>query len=146
MLDRIQVWAGSSDSPVQLAEVEGWLNQAVDIFNHARIVIDPWQAVGMAQRLRGRGVAVQEFNFTSASVGRLASALHQLLRNRALALPNDEALLDELANVRLRETTPGVYRLDHDPDQHDDRAVNKSAMATAARSVVLLPPRARVRN
>jgi phage terminase large subunit-like protein len=69
VLDRIQVWAGSSDSPVQLAEVEVWLNEAVDIFNHARIVIDPWQAVGMAQRLRGRGVAVQEFNFTSASVG-----------------------------------------------------------------------------
>ncbi len=123
VLDRIQVWAGSADNSVRLSDVEAWLNQAVGTYNQARIVIDPWQAVGLAQRLRAKGVSVREFNFTSASVGRLASALHQLLRNRALALPNDEALLDELANVRLRETTPGVYRLDHDPDQHDDRAI-----------------------
>ena len=39
-----------------------------------------------------------------------------------LAPPNDAPLLDELANVRLRETSPGVA-LDHDPDKHDDRAV-----------------------
>ena len=136
VLDRIQVWAGSTDNSVRLSDVEAWLSQAVDAYNHARIVIDPWQAVGMAQRLRGRGVAVQEFNFTSASVGRLASALHQLLRNRALALPNDEALLDELANVRLRETTPGVYRLDHDPDQHDDRAI---ALGLAANQLLSRP-------
>lgn len=136
VLDRIQVWAGSADSPVQLSEVEGWLSQAVETYNQARIVIDPWMAVGIAQRLRGRGVAVREFNFTSASVGRLASALHQLLRNRALSLPNDEALLDELANVRLRETTPGVYRLDHDADQHDDRAI---ALALAANQLLSRP-------
>jgi hypothetical protein len=33
-------------------------------------------------------------------------------------------LLDELRNVRLRETTtPNVYRLDHDSSRHDDRAI-----------------------
>jgi hypothetical protein len=49
--------------------------------------------------------------------------LHSLIRERALAIPDDEALIDELANMRLRESSPGVYRLDHDPDKHDDRAV-----------------------
>ena len=136
VLDRIQVWAGTSDRPVRLSDVEAWLSQAVGSYNQARITINPWQAVGMSQRLRSKGVSVQEFNFTSASVGRLASALHQLLRNRALALPNDEALLDELANVRLRETTPGVYRLDHDADQHDDRAI---ALGLAANQLLNRP-------
>ena len=28
------------------------------------------------------------------------------------------------AHVRLRETSPGVYRLDHDSGRHDDRAVS----------------------
>lgn len=55
--------------------------------------------------------------------------LHQLLRERRLALPDDPDLLEELANVRLRETSPGVLRLDHDPDKHDDHAV---ALALAA--------------
>jgi len=49
--------------------------------------------------------------FSSASVGRLASTLHLLLRKRAFALPDDPELLDELANVRLRETSPGVLRM-----------------------------------
>jgi hypothetical protein len=31
-------------------------------------------------------------------------------------------LLDELATVRLRESTPGVCRLHHDASGHDDRA------------------------
>jgi len=49
--------------------------------------------------------------------------LHNLLRERRIALPDDPGLRDELANVRLRETSPGVYRLDHDQGRHDDRAI-----------------------
>jgi hypothetical protein len=50
-----------------------------------------------------------------------------------LRLPDDEALLDELANVRLRETSPGVMRMDHDAGRHDDRAI---ALALAAHRLV----------
>ena len=60
--------------------------------------------------------------FSVQSVGRLASTLTLLIRNYALALPDDP---DELANLRLRETSPGVLRIDHDPDKHDDRANRK---------------------
>ena len=52
-----------------------------------------------------------------------------LIRNRALALPDDEELVSELANLRLRETAPGVLRIEHDADKHDDRAI---ALALAA--------------
>jgi phage terminase large subunit-like protein len=120
-----------------LADVEEWALQAAASFR-ARVVLDPWQAAGLAQRLRRRGrIQVEEFTFSSASVGRLASTLHLLLRNRALALPDDPELLDELANVRLRETSPGVLRMDHDPDLHDDRAV---ALAMAAHTLLERPP------
>ena len=89
------------------------------------------------QRLRSRGIQVEEFTFSSASVGRLASTLHMLLRNRRLALPDDPELLEELANVRLRETSPGVLRMDHDPDKHDDRAI---ALALAAHRLLERSP------
>jgi hypothetical protein len=133
VLDRIEVWQGTRAEPVKLADVEAWIAQASAAYNGAPVVLDPWQAVGLAQRLRAQGVHVDEFTFSSSSVGRLASTLHLLLRNRALALPNDPELLDELANVRLRETSPGVLRLDHDPDKHDDRAI---ALALAAHHLV----------
>ena len=54
---------------------------------------------------------------------------YNLIRSHRLALPRDDDLIDELMNVRLRETSPGVYRMDHDPGRHDDRAI---ALALAA--------------
>jgi hypothetical protein len=60
-----------------------------------------------------RGAHVHEFAFTAASVGRLALALHQAIRNYRIALPDDEMLLDELVTVRMRKNTLGMYRLDH---------------------------------
>jgi phage terminase large subunit-like protein len=129
VLDRMQVWGGSRDSPVRLADVEEWLLQASRTYNRAKVVFDPWQAAGLSQRLKARGVRVEEFTFSATSVARLATTLHLLIRDHALALPPDEALLEELANVRLRETSPGVLRMDHDPDGHDDRAI---ALALAA--------------
>lgn len=93
-------------------------------YGHARIRLDPWQGVGLAQRLRDRGVSVEEWSFTSQSVGRLGQNLHLLLRDHRMSQPDDRELLDELQTVRLRESSPGVYRLDHDAGRHDDRALS----------------------
>jgi len=101
-----------------------WLLHASKDYNNAALIFDPWQAAGTMQRLRTQGVRVVEFSFTAASVGKLAVALHNALRNRSLALPDDPDLIDELSNVRIRESTPNVYRLDHVPGQHDDRAIS----------------------
>jgi hypothetical protein len=122
VLDRMQVWEGSRAEPVRLGVVEEWLEQAARAFV-APIVLDPWQSAGMAQRLEARGLAVEEFTFSQSSVGRLAVTLYRLLRERALALPDDELLVDELSTVRLRQTGPGTFRLDHVSGRHDDMAV-----------------------
>ncbi|MDQ3218234.1 MAG: hypothetical protein M3Q18_10370 [Actinomycetota bacterium] len=124
VLDRIAVWQGTRKDPVQLSDVEAWLLHASKDYNNAALIFDPWQAAGTMQRLRTQGVRVVEFSFTAASVGKLAVALHNALRNRSLALPDDPDLIDELSNVRIRESTPNVYRLDHVPGQHDDRAIS----------------------
>jgi phage terminase large subunit-like protein len=122
-LDRMEVWAGTRANPVELRVVEEWLVEAARRYNGAELVIDPWQGIGMAQRLRSAGLRVREYAFTPSSVSRLAVTLHTQIRDHRLALPDDDALVGELAHVRLRETSPGVLRLDHDPDKHDDRAV-----------------------
>jgi hypothetical protein len=56
-----------------------------------------------------------------------------------LRLPDDPELLDELANVRLRESSPGVLRMDHDAGRHDDRAI---ALALASHRLVSRDERA----
>lgn len=116
---------------MQLADVERLALEASKSYGHARIRLDPWQGIGLALRLRDRGVSVEEWSFTAQSVGRLGANLHVLLRDHRLALPDDQELLDELMTVRVRESAPGVYRLDHDSGQHDDRAVSLGLAALA---------------
>lgn len=130
VLDRMEVLSGTRDRPVSLQAIEDLAYQAATTYR-APVRVDPWQAVGLAQRLRARGVSITEVSFTPALVGRLAMTLHLLLREHRLALPDDEDLLDELGTVRLRETTPGVFRLDHDAGNHDDRAVSLGLAAVA---------------
>jgi phage terminase large subunit-like protein len=140
VLDRIEVWEGKKSKPVRLAEVGSWLLEASRTFNGAGLVFDPFQAVGLAQRLEDSGVRTSSFTFSSASVGRLARTLHQLLRDRAFVLPaDDQELLEELRNVRIVEKQPGVFRMDHDRGRHDDRAV---ALALAAHQLLEDPPAA----
>ena len=142
VLDRMQVWAGSRRKPVELGVVEEWLLEAHRQYR-CDLVADPWQAIGMLQRLRARGVKVREFTFSQGSVGRLATTLHTTIRDRHLALPDDKELLEELAAVRLRETNvPGVLRMDHDASRHDDRAI---ALALAAWSLLEHVPKKKAR-
>ena len=108
-------------------------------YGSARVVADPYQAVGLLQRLRARGLAAQEFAFTAQSVGRLAAGLFNAIRDRVVALPADDELLDELAHVRLRESSPGVFRLDHDAGRHDDRAVALALVVTSLQQQASAP-------
>lgn len=122
-VDVLQRWRGTRENPVQLADIEAAVADVHDRYR-PRVLVDPWQASGLVQRLEGRGVDITEFPFTSQSVGRVAHALYSLLRSRRIGLPaDDEVLRDELLNVRVRETQPGAFRLDHDSGKHDDQAV-----------------------
>jgi hypothetical protein len=128
VVDRQDVWQGSRARPVNLSDVEGFLRELWRAYR-CPFRVDPFQAVHLAQRLRAAGIPVEEFTFSSQSVGRLAVTLYRLLADRLLLLPDDEDLVDELVNVRLRETAPGQYRIDHDPDKHDDRVISLALVA-----------------
>jgi phage terminase large subunit-like protein len=128
VVDRQDVWQGSRARPVNLSEVEGFLRELWRAYR-CPFRVDPFQAVHLAQRLRAAGIPVEEFTFSSQSVGRLAVTLYRLLADRLLLLPDDQDLVDELVNVRLRETAPGQYRIDHDPDKHDDRVISLALVA-----------------
>ena len=78
---------------------------------------------------RGAPVA-QEATSTSASAG-----LGSRDACTKLALPNDPERWRSCANVRLRETSPCVLRMDHDADQHDDRAIALAASKLLDRPV-----------
>ena len=68
----------------------------------------------------------------------------QLIREHALALPDDPDLLDELRNVRLREASPGVFRLDHDRGRSRRSSSRAGARRVPARRARYAEPGANV--
>ena len=127
---RFLFWCGPD---MAQEDVEAWLHETVRAYSRAEVVCDPWQAAHLMQNLRNPRVRIQEFPFSAQSVGRLAVTLHRLLRDHQVTLPDDPDLIDELANVKLVETSPSSYRIDHDSSAHDDRVIS---LALAAHKLV----------
>lgn len=123
VVDDLRVWTPRPGSPVPHEDVEACVEDAARAYG-ATVVYDPAEMRGMAQRLTRAGVRMEQFTFTEASVGRLALTLMNLLKDREIALPADEDLVDELVSVQLVHRGPGRWRLDHDSGAHDDRAVS----------------------
>lgn len=132
VVDQVLAWSGTPAVPVDLSEVEATLFVLARSYNGATLVVDPYQGIGMAQRLRAGGFEVVEFTFSAGSVGQLAATVVYLLRQKLLSLPDDLELVRELERVRLVERTPGVVRMDHDAGDHDDRVTALALAATEA--------------
>jgi hypothetical protein len=128
VVDLMRVWQGTRKDPVQLEEVELAAAQECAAYG-ATLVYDPREFVGAAGRLRRQGLAAEPFHFSPGSKAVLAITMIRLVKDSALDLPNDEALLDELVHVNIRETSTGMVALDHDPGRHDDRAVSLALAA-----------------
>ena len=87
VVDRLARWRGSRRKPVDLSEVERWIEAASREYNNAHVHADPFQTVSLLQRLRSRGILASEFVFSAQCVGRVANALHLALRNRLIWIP-----------------------------------------------------------
>lgn len=119
------VWlrTGTPSSPVQVAEVEAKIAEIRHRFNGARVLVDPYQMVGTAQRM-----GLTEFAFTSQSVAMMSSKLLGLIREGRLRLLPDPALRDELLSLVVKDTSYG-WRMLASPGAHDDLVM---ALAVAA--------------
>lgn len=124
VVDRQWAWHGSKGAPVDLSLVEATIMEAHLAYGRPTLVLDPFQGELLSQRLRRRSVRVEAYNFNQGSISRLAGTMYELLSGRLLDLPDDEALVDELAAARIIERAPGLWRIDHDQGGHDDRVIS----------------------
>lgn len=142
VVDRMRVWTPSRLAPIDQGEVLNYVAEVAFQYQ-ALVTFDPYDASGMMQELQARGVAVESYNMQStAAVDKLATTLFHLTRDRRLVLPKPtahpdaEELLEELEHIRLRKTSLGTLRIDHDSNRHDDRGM---AIGLAAQSLVYAP-------
>ena len=73
----------------------------------ASVVVDPWQAALMGQRLRARGVAVTEYSFSGDSRRKLFASVLDLVRGGRLRCRPHDDLRRELLAWRSQETAAG---------------------------------------
>jgi Phage Terminase len=130
VVEGLTTWAGQQGEKVDLTAVEDEV-ATVAATVKAPIVLDPWQAVLMAQRLRARGLPVIEYPFTGEGRRKLFGSMLDLIRNgRLRSRPHDD-LRRELLGLEVTQTASG-WRVDHRAGRHDDHVV---AVALAAQRV-----------
>jgi phage terminase large subunit-like protein len=129
VLDRLDVFVPSKGRDIDLQALEELIAVRARQFGHCPVVYDPAMLQGAAQRLQAARVRMVEFAFSASSNSDRTLALLRLVRERRLRLPNDRELVNEMMNLRIRETSPGVYRHDHDASKHDDRVTALSLAA-----------------
>jgi hypothetical protein len=129
VLDRLDVFVPSKGRDVDLRALEELIAVRARQYGHCPVVYDPAMLQGAAQRLQAAGVRMIEFTFSASSNSDRTLALLRLVREHRLQLPDDRELVDEMLNLRIRETSPGVYRHDHDASKHDDRVTAVSLAA-----------------
>jgi hypothetical protein len=139
VVEDLETWRPSGGLPVDLREVEDAVTMVARRFG-APVVIDPWQAVLLGQRLQARGVRVTEFPFTGENRRKLFSALLDLVRRGQLRCRPHEDLRRELLSLEVQETATG-WRVDHRTGRHDDYviAVGLAAQAVTGEAAVRRP-------
>lgn len=130
--DLFRTWSGRPGAAVALGEVEGEVLRLAQTFG-ATVVLDPYQAVLLGQRLSAQGVKVEEHPFTGESRRRLFALLLQSVKDGHLrSYPHDE-LRRELLSLEVTETGAG-WRVDHRAGRHDDHVVALSLALQKATS------------
>lgn len=127
-VDSLDVFKPTKRHDVDLERVEACVEGRARQYA-AVSVFDPALGQQMMQRLSRRGLRVEEFTFTASSNSARTLTLLRLIREHRLALPDHEDLVDELVNLRVRETSPNVYRHDHSASGHDDIVTAVSLVA-----------------
>jgi hypothetical protein len=131
IVDRMDVFQGSPESPVPIALVEKWIEEVSYDYQNPVVVCDEYQLEGTIQKYENR-LPVERFKPRGGQENyRMAENLRSYISNRKIAwypgagtlvTPSGrETLTDELLGLVLK-ITPYGYRFDHESDFHDDRA------------------------
>jgi hypothetical protein len=132
IVDRLDVWQGSREEPVQISRIHQWIEEQRSAFGQVRLVLDPYQMEGTAQHYEMHVPTHRHEARGGKGNYAMAECLRTLVINRQIAWypgagvlvveGRQETLADEMAGLVLRPMSYG-YRFDHEAGKHDDRTV-----------------------
>jgi phage terminase large subunit-like protein len=131
LLARHRLWKPSPGAPLDFNAVEEYLRALCAHYHVLRIVVDPYQAASLIQRLAAEGLSIQEFPQTPANLTRAGQALYDALTQRAITLYADAELRQQALNTVAIESERGFRIAKHTAARKID-AIVALAMACAA--------------
>ncbi|HEX4145152.1 MAG TPA: hypothetical protein VHY91_16720 [Pirellulales bacterium] len=128
-----QSWGPGFEGKVDLMAVEASVMAANKRFGCSTLY-DPHQAGLMAQRCQKHGAPMVEVPFVGSTLNKLAAAVLDAFRSRAVDLYPEPKLLADLNRLTIVEKSYG-YKLEatHDADGHADRATALALALLGAR-------------
>lgn len=137
VVDRLDVWVGTHQSPVQIATVDAWIEKQIANFGGRGhgiiqgIVLDRYQLEGSIQKF-GRQYHVEAFDYDGGKANqRMAERFRQHVQSKKVRWSptaglisgvEDDTLAKEIAGLVLKTTSYG-YRFDHKTSGFSDRVV-----------------------
>ena len=121
LVEHLRLFVPSKTTRVDLTEIEEEVEGLAHRY-HCPVWLDPYQGIGLGQRLAQRGVQVKEYGFSGDGRRRLFGALLDLIMTGSLRARPHEPLRQELLALEVKEGLSG-WRVDHRSSGHDDCVV-----------------------
>jgi phage terminase large subunit-like protein len=95
--------------PINFAAVEDAILDLSKRFRLKAVSFDPYQLAAVAQRLARKGVKMEEFTATPASLAEASQQLLDLVKAKSLTVYPDDAIRRAVAGAAVKESTRGWY-------------------------------------
>jgi len=132
-------WRPAAGAPLDLRAVVADVAAEVRRYGCDSVVSDQWSGDALAALFDAHGIHLQQRSLAGAELTEAWQRLRTLLSTRAMSLPRDEQLRDDLCAVRRRVSSGGgvSYSLPSTPDgRHADYAPALLRLAVRARTLV----------
>ena len=120
ILDLMRRWIGTREFPVQISEVEKFIDQCRDNFNLRKILMDTWQAQSTIQKY---GSLIEPCPISPSYLNKLSSNLYHLFSNGLIRIYRNRDLEQEILTVNIKETSYGVRIDTIGKGYHDDQVM-----------------------
>ena len=135
-LVRHKIIQPTPDNPLDFeGAVEGELLDLKRRFHVQRVLFDPWQMQGTAQRLRRAGLNIEEFAQSPGNLRQASQGLFDLISSRRLVMYPDQEIRLAASRAIAKEMPRGCWRIAKDQQSHKIDVI--VALAMSAHAAVL---------
>jgi hypothetical protein len=108
IVDLIKVWQGTRDCPIQLNQVEEYLEKLYNNFYITNIILDQYQSASTVQSLQNKGIPATLIPTTTKSNMDAYDRLIKRINARTIHYPNHPTLINELAFLQRKVSGKAV--------------------------------------